>query len=136
MDTIVKGPKRFGMTGYERYLLYRFAAKTGLRAREIRTLIVGSFDLYKLSVTVKAGYSKHRREDVLPLRSDTAILLGEYFKGKTPNVKAFGGACKQLTKRTSDMIKTDFESLLLCSVSTDAKPSVPASKLSISEELF
>ena len=107
LETTAKGQKHFGMTGYERYLLYRFAAETGLRANEIRTLTVGSLDFRKLTVTVKAGYSKHRREDVLPLRPDTAALLKEFFKGKLPTVKAFGGSYKQLTDRTADMLKAD-----------------------------
>jgi integrase len=36
-------PERFGMTGYERALLYRLAVETGLRASELRSLKVGSF---------------------------------------------------------------------------------------------
>ena len=68
---------------------------------------MGDFDFNNLRVTVKAGYSKCRREDVQPLRSDTSMLLKEFFKGKIPNVKAFGGTNKQLTKRTSDMIRAD-----------------------------
>jgi len=107
LESTVKGAKRFGMTGYERYLLYRFAVETGLRANEIRTLTVGSFDLDKLTVTVKAGYSKRRREDVLPLRPDTATLLREFLKDKLPTVKAFGGSYEQLTDKTADMLKAD-----------------------------
>ncbi|HLB74998.1 MAG TPA: hypothetical protein VJJ98_13335, partial [Sedimentisphaerales bacterium] len=37
-------PMRFGMTGYERALLYRLAVETGLRANELRSLVVASFD--------------------------------------------------------------------------------------------
>ena len=107
LETTASAPKRFGMSGTERYLLYRFAAETGLRANEIRNLKVGDFDCDNLTVTAKAGYSKRRREDVQPLRPDTAALLQDFFMGKMPNVKAFGGTCKQLTKRTSDMIETD-----------------------------
>lgn len=107
LEATVKAPKRFGMTGYERYLLYRFAAETGLRANEIRNLTVGCFDFEKLTVTAKAAYSKRRREDVQPIKSDTAKLLRDFFKGKKANVKALGGTCKQLSKRTSDMIKAD-----------------------------
>ena len=44
-----------------------------------------------------------------PLRPDMAVELKHLFKGKIPNVKAFGGTRKQLTKRTSDMIKADLE---------------------------
>jgi len=108
LETTAIGPKRYGMNGYERSLLYRFAAESGLRANEIRHLKVRDFDFETLRVTTKAGYSKRRREDVQPLRADTAALLKEFFMGKLPDVKAFGAtSCKQLTKRTSDMIKAD-----------------------------
>ncbi len=107
LEATATAPKRFGMSGYERYLLYRFAAETGLRANEIRHLKVTDFDFDNLTVSCQAGYSKRRREDVQPLRSDAAVLLKEFFRGKMPNVKAFGGTCGQLTKRTSDMIKAD-----------------------------
>jgi integrase len=107
LEATAVAPKRYGMTGYERSLLYRFAAETGLRANEVRSLKVGDFDFDNRTVTVKAGYSKRRREDGQPLRLDTAALLQEFFKVKMKNAKAFGGTCKQLTKRTSDMIKAD-----------------------------
>ncbi len=107
LETTAGGPKRYGMTGHERHLLYRFSAETGLRANEVRTLTVGSFDFDKLTVTVRAGYSKHRREDVQHLRRDMATLLQEYFRGKLPTVKAFGGTYKQLTDKTANMLKAD-----------------------------
>jgi len=107
LEATAAAPERFGMTGYERSLLYRFAAETGLRANEIRSLKVSYFDFDNLTVTVKAGYSKRRREDVLPLRPDTAAMLQESFSGKMPTVKAFGGTCKQLTSQTSNMLKAD-----------------------------
>jgi len=109
LEATEAAPKRFGMSGYERHLLYRFAAVTGLRANEIRTLTVGSFDFDKLTVLVKAGYSKRRREDILPLRAELAVLLKEFFKGKMAKTKAFGGTYKQLAKKTSDMIKADLK---------------------------
>lgn len=107
LEATATAPMRYGMSGCERYLLYRFAAETGLRANEIRNLKVRDFDFDNLTVTAKAGYSKRRRDDVQPLRPDMAALLKDFFTGKMPNVKAFGGTCKQLTKRTSDMIKVD-----------------------------
>ena len=107
LETTAPGPERFGMSGYERSLLYRFAAETGLRANEIRSLKAGDFDFDNLTVTVRAAYSKRRREDVQPLRPDTAALLQEFLRDKMPDVKAFGGTCTQLTKRTSDMLKAD-----------------------------
>lgn len=66
------------------------AAETGLRATEIRNLKVGDFDFDSLTVKVKAGYNKHRDEDVQPLKPKTAAVLREFFKGKMPTVRAFG----------------------------------------------
>jgi len=107
LETTLKGPVHFGMTGYERYLLYRFAVETGLRANEIRTLTINSFDFETSTVAVRAGYSKHRREDVLPLRGETVTLLKEFLNNKLPNAKVFGGTYKRLTRCTSNMIKAD-----------------------------
>ena len=77
-------PARYCMSGPERALLYRVAVETGLRANELATLTPSSFSLTSdpPTVTVKAGYSKHRREDVLPLRPTTAALLAEHLQGK------------------------------------------------------
>ena len=109
LETTAAGPERFGLGGYERSLLYRFAIETGLRANEIRTLTVGSFDFNNLTVTVKAGYSKHRREDVLPLRENTAAELKQFLAGKLPAAKVFGGSYTQLTDRTAEMIQADLQ---------------------------
>ena len=102
-----KGPERFGMSGPERALLYRLTVESGLRANELRTLKVSSFDLSACTVKVVAAYSKHRQEDVLPLRPETAEELRIFFAGKMPEAKAFGGRYKSLTDRTAEMIQED-----------------------------
>ena len=107
LETTAKGPARFGMTGGERYLLYRFAAETGLRSNEIRSLTVGSFDFKSLTVTVEAGSSKRKRKDVQTLRPDTAAMLREFLKAKTPGAKVFGGTYKCLTDKTGEMVHLD-----------------------------
>ena len=107
LEATAKGNVRFGMSGYERYLLYRFAAETGLRANEIRNLSVSDFDFEHLTVTVRAGSSKRKRQDVQVLRSDTVVLLKEFFKNKTPGAKVFGGTYKRLTDRTAEMVHQD-----------------------------
>jgi len=81
--------KRFGMTGYARALLYRFTAETGLRANEVRSLTVSSFDLQGRVVKVEAADCKSRGQKILPLRADTAKELKAFFAGKLPNVTAF-----------------------------------------------
>ena len=68
------------LSGFDRAMLYRLAVETGLRAGEIRSLTPRSFDLDAEIPTVKvlAAYSKHRRDDTLPLRPATAAALNEY----------------------------------------------------------
>jgi hypothetical protein len=90
------------MTGPERVMLYRLAVETGLRANELRTLKVSSFDLNKGTVTVRAGYSKRKREDVLPLRPDTAAELREFLSSKLPGARAF-----KVPGKPADMLRAD-----------------------------
>ncbi len=77
-----QGGKRVGgLDGPTRAMLYRLAVETGLRASELGSLSRESFDLRDpagATVTVEAGYSKHRRQDVLPLRRDMAELLASF----------------------------------------------------------
>jgi integrase len=86
-----RGPILYGLTGPERALLYTLAAETGLRANELRSLRVASFDLdpERPRVTLHAAASKHRQEDVLPLRPDTARALAGHLGGRKPWDPAF-----------------------------------------------
>lgn len=74
------GSKHHGLTSKERTALYMLALSTGLRAAELGSLTWSSFNLSESeqSVTVEAAYSKHRREDVLPLRPDMALFLNDW----------------------------------------------------------
>ncbi|KKN44599.1 hypothetical protein LCGC14_0691370 [marine sediment metagenome] len=102
LETTRQGPQRFGLTGYERSLLYLLAVETGLRANEIRTLTVGSFNFTDGIVTVEAGYSKHRRQDIVPFRTGLASELQRYFANKLPAARVF-----YVTDKTCDMIQAD-----------------------------
>ncbi len=86
-----KGTEIRGWTGYDRYVLYTVALETGLRWSELYGLTRASFDLdaQPPTVTVEAAYSKHRREDVLPLRVKTASLLRDYLADRLPGADAF-----------------------------------------------
>ncbi len=79
------------MTGASRALLYRLAVETGLRAGELASLKRSSFglDADSPTVTVEAAYSKHRREDILPLRVSSAAALAEFMASKLPTAPAF-----------------------------------------------
>jgi site-specific recombinase XerD len=78
------GPQRCRLAGSDRFMLYLTASNTGLRNQELASLTPESFSLHGASptVTVEASYSKHRRQDVQPIRQDLAELLREYLKGK------------------------------------------------------
>ena len=80
-----------GMTGAGRAMLYQLALERGLRWSELKSLTRASFDLDGdiPTVTVGAAYSKHRRDDMLPLRPATAAALSEYFGAMLPMAEAF-----------------------------------------------
>ncbi len=102
LKTTIAAPKRFSMTGYERYLVYRLACETGLRAKELKKLTVSSFDFESFTITVIDAYSKNRKQSVLPLRKDTAAELQTHFANKMPLVKAFA-----MPYKTANMLKAD-----------------------------
>src|SRR5262249_25183478 len=75
------------LCGPDRAMLYLVAAYTGLRASELASLTPESFDLISKqpTVTVQAAYSKHRREDVLPLHPSVVESLQPWLASKRPN---------------------------------------------------
>ncbi|MHC4658543.1 MAG: tyrosine-type recombinase/integrase, partial [Planctomycetota bacterium] len=80
LETTRASETRFGMAGFERALLYRLAAETGLRANELRSLKVSSFDFKNL--TVFTTRTKNKKAATLPMRPDTAVDLKEFLAGK------------------------------------------------------
>ena len=91
IDAAYTGPAVLGISGPERGLLYRMAVETGLRASELRSLTRFSFDLegeYP-TVTVEAAYSKRRRADTLPLRTELAGDLKDHLAAMTPAAPVF-----------------------------------------------
>ncbi|MHC4143237.1 MAG: tyrosine-type recombinase/integrase [Planctomycetota bacterium] len=110
LEATKNGPERFGMNGYERFLVYKLAVETGLRSKEVRRLTVSSFDFVNRTVAIEAVDAKGKREDVLSLRKDTAAMLKQFFRGKMPGVRAFGGTYGKLTKCTGEMVEADLAS--------------------------
>jgi len=102
LEATAAAERRFGMSGYERALLYRLAVETGLRAKELRSLKASSFDFDRCTVTVQAAYSKHRRTDTVPLRKDTAQQLKQHLANKLPQAKAFN-----IPQKTAKMFRAD-----------------------------
>lgn len=92
--------------GPARARLYLLAMTTGLRWAEIVSLRVAdvALDTHPPTVTVRAGYSKRRREDVLALRSDVAEELRLQVEGKEAEDSLFGVT---LYARPSEMLSAD-----------------------------
>jgi len=109
LDAARNGPDRDGMTGPERGLLYWLAVETGLRAGELRSLTRLSFALgcNPATVTVDAAYSKHRREDTLPLRPELAEALRLHLATLAPATPAFRIPTER--KTAARMFRADVE---------------------------
>ncbi len=95
LDATLKGPKHHSLTAKARYMLYLTALNTGLRASELASLTWQSLDLNTIepTITVMAGYTKNRKEALLPLREDVAGLLKQWQDDSRfePTDKVFAG---------------------------------------------
>ena len=100
-----RGPVVMKLNGPDRAALYRLALGTGFRAAELKSLTPESFALDDdpPMVTVRAGYSKRRREDAQPIRADLAAALRPWLASKPPRRPVFGG----MTDHTALMIRKD-----------------------------
>jgi integrase len=103
------GPVRQGMAGADRAMLYWTALESGLRAGELRTLTVGNCKLADQPpvLVVKAGYSKHRREDNQPIPVELAEAFTRYTAGRWPTDLLFPSIPP--AEHVSKMIKADLE---------------------------
>lgn len=116
LETTRNSESRFGLTGYERSLVYWLTVETGLRADELRSLKKLSFDFDNFTITIIASYSKHRQEDVLPVRPELMTKLKTYLANKTPAAEAF-----YITDRTANMLKADLADAEICYIDDNGK---------------
>jgi integrase len=95
-----------GIGGLDRLVLYTLAANTGFRANELASLAPASFDLGATppTVTVEAAFSKHRREDMQPLRADVAEMMRQYTKGRPRRAPLWPG---KWAKNGAEMLRGD-----------------------------
>jgi site-specific recombinase XerD len=97
----------FDLTGRDRAMLYRLALGTGFRRGELASLTPESFRLDDDPpvVTVKAAYSKRRREDRQPIRPELADALRPWVASKARGRPVFG----RLTEETAPMLRLDLK---------------------------
>jgi len=95
------------ISGADRAMVYRLAAGTGFRAKELRSLTPESFDLdaEPPTVTVAAAHSKRRHQDVQPIRRDLAEVLRPWLAGKLERRPVFDG----LPDDTARMLRKDLD---------------------------
>ena len=89
-----------GLSGADRAMLYLTASLTGLRASELASLTVASFDFNAGTLTVDAAYSKRRREDVMPLHAELSVALREWLETRQEREDA--PAIVPMTAKPSD----------------------------------
>jgi integrase len=96
------------LAGPDREMLYAVALMTGLRSAELASLAPESFDLDAdpPTVTVAAAYSKHRREDVLPLHTDLVARLRPWLAGRPDGAPLWPGRWAALFK-AGKMLRRD-----------------------------
>ncbi len=90
-----------------RALAYRIASMTGFRASEVASLTPESFELSgeTPSITVKAAYSKRRREDRQPIRQDVAAALRPFLVNLEPGKPV----CPLPDGKAGLMVRADLE---------------------------
>jgi integrase len=86
--------------------MYLVAQRTGLRRGELRSLTGRSFDLMSdpPTVAVKAGNSKRRKKELLPLSKETAQCLTTYLANRKPGDPVWPGFWWQ---RSAEMLRLD-----------------------------
>ena len=104
LETTKTEPYRFGMSGTERSLLYWMAMETGLRASELKSLNVLSFDFENQQIKIEAAYAKNKKTETLPLNTKTVALLREWTAGKMPMTKVFN-----MPDKTAKMLRKDLK---------------------------
>lgn len=106
LETTETASRRWKMSGLERSLVYRLALEVGLRAGEIISLSVLSFDFENKGVRIEPSDTKGKRPADLILIPETARAIREFLKGKEPTDKAF--AMPPNTK-TAAMLRDDLK---------------------------
>ena len=105
VEAAQRGPAYRRLGGPDRAMLYRLATGTGFRAAELASLTPASFDLDAdpPAVTVKAAYSKRRRDDRQPIRPDLADMLRLWLPHKPVKTPVFDAPDKLPPMVRADM---------------------------------
>ena len=108
LESVENGPGRQSLAGPDRVIVHILACYTGLRRNKIGSVKAYSFnfDSDPPTLTVDAGYSKHRRTDVMPIRVDLAKRIQDWIASKK-KLDPTKPLVNVALKRTAEMLKKD-----------------------------
>jgi site-specific recombinase XerD len=108
MAAALAGKRVRKQAGPDRFMLYIVAGETGFRAQELASLTRTSFQLDgpAPTATVEAAYSKHKRQDVQPIRVELAELVHDWLAGKPAGEKLWPG---YWWRHAAKMVRHDLE---------------------------
>jgi integrase len=112
LEVTKAGPELYGMSGYERWLLYQSAILTGLRRNELRSLTKSSFDFKNNTVFLAGDDAKNRHEAIQSITKELSLEFERYLSNKLPAAPVFKGTYNkhtQLTTHTAKMLKADLK---------------------------
>jgi len=102
LDATLQGPDKYGLSGYERNLIYRVGIETGMRKSDFKRLRVGDCDFDGAKIRIEAGRTKNKTLSDVYLRKQTALELQQYTANKLPDVPVF-----HIPDKTEKMIQFD-----------------------------
>lgn len=102
-------PRRGGLSGEARSLLYLLALQTGLRRGELLALTRGNFqlDAESPSVTIEHGQAKNRRTARIPLQPETVGVLRGFLAEAMPAAPLFRGFRRDY--RAAEVLRHDLK---------------------------
>jgi len=108
IEAAAAGETMLRLSGIDRALLYLVTSSAGFRAQEMASLTPESFALDgdAPTLTVEASYSKHKREDVQPIRADLAELLAGWLEDKPGRRRLWPG---QWWAKAAKMVRADLQ---------------------------
>jgi len=106
LEATANAPKRFHMSGYERYLVYRLCIDTGMRGGEVASMKKNSMDFGSNTLRVDACDCKSKRTDYLPVPDTTAAAIKDFAQDKEPEELVFN---MPHDTNWADMIKADLK---------------------------
>jgi integrase len=108
LTSALNGSDAEGLSGEERYWLYRVATATGFRASELRSLTPAAFKLREATprIVLAGGDSKNGKGANQPIRPELAADLARWLRGKAKDEPVWPG---QWHKNAAEMLRVDLD---------------------------